>query len=297
MTPRTSTLRLHGHEITYRHAGDGGPVVLLIHGIANSSETWTEILPRLAGHARVVAPDLLGHGTSAKPRSGDYSLAAYANGLRDLLAVLGHERATIVGHSLGGGVALQFAYQFPERCERLILLAPGGFGREVHPVLRAAALPGSEWLLPLVCTPVAAGIGNAVARVLGRVGLRAGRDTAEMWGCYTSLTDPAARRAFLHTVRGTVDLGGQRLSAVERAYLSEHLPTLVVWGERDSIIPHAHASAVTAALPASRLEVIPDAGHFAHREQPERVAALLAEFLSTEPASTAPDLSALLGKG
>lgn len=294
MTVTTSTLRLHGHEISYRHAGDDGPVVLFVHGIANSSETWADVLPRVAGHARAIAPDLLGHGATAKPRSGDYSLGAYANSLRDLLMALGHERATIVGHSLGGGVALQFAYQFPERCERLVLVAPGGFGREVHPVLRAAALPGSELLLPLVCTQLGAGLGNTLGRLLGRVGLRPGTDVTEMWGCYTSLTDPAARRAFLHTVRGTVDLGGQRLSAAERAYLSEHVPTLVVWGERDSIIPHHHSRAAADALPASRMETIADAGHFPHREQPDRFAHLLVEFLETAPAA-APDWGVLLG--
>ncbi|TMB21580.1 MAG: alpha/beta fold hydrolase, partial [Deltaproteobacteria bacterium] len=201
-----SELCLHGHRIAYRTAGSG-PVLLLIHGIAGSSATWDDVLPWLAERYCVVAPDLLGHGGSAKPR-GDYSLGAYASGLRDLLGALGHERASVVGHSLGGGVAMQFAYQFPERCERLVLVSSGGLGREVHPILRAAALPGAEWVLPLLC---AAGVRKAVdgmARFLGRAGVRAAPDLEEMWRGFCSLADADARQAFVHTVRTIIDVGG-----------------------------------------------------------------------------------------
>ena len=221
---------LHGNRITYRTAGSG-PLLLLVHGIAGSSATWDDVLPWLADGHCVVAPDLLGHGASAKPR-GDYSLGAYASGIRDLLGVLGHERATVVGHSLGGGVAMQLAYQFPERCERLVLVASGGLGREVHGVLRAAALPGSEWVLPLLCT---AGVRDAVdgmARALARIGLRAGPDLEEMWRGFRSLADADARQAFVHTLRTIVDPGGQRVSAADRLYLAQEVPTLIVWGAK-----------------------------------------------------------------
>src|SRR3954454_18058244 len=120
-----------------------GPPLLLIHGIGDSSETWLEVIPELARRHTVIAPDLLGHGESAKPRA-DYAVAAYACGMRDLLSVLDVDRVTVVGHSLGGGIALQFAYQFPERCERLVLVGSGGIGPEVHPLLRIAAAPGAE---------------------------------------------------------------------------------------------------------------------------------------------------------
>ena len=120
---------LHGHRVFYRSAGSG-PVVVLVHGITSTSATWANVLPYLAERFTVIAPDLLGHGESAKPR-GDYSLGAYASGIRDLLLALGHERATFVGHSLGGGVAMQLAYQFPEHCERLVLVSSGGLGREI----------------------------------------------------------------------------------------------------------------------------------------------------------------------
>src|SRR5437763_5577179 len=144
-------ITLHGHRVSYRRAG-WGPVIVLIHAITGSSLTWEHVIEPLAERYTVVAPDLLGHGESAKPR-GDYSLGAYASGIRDLLTLLGHERATFVGHSLGGGIAMQLAYQFPERCERLALVASGGLGKEVSALLRVVSAPGSEYVLPLVLTP------------------------------------------------------------------------------------------------------------------------------------------------
>jgi pimeloyl-ACP methyl ester carboxylesterase len=274
---------LHGHRIAYRTAGSG-PVVLLIHGIAGSSATWDDVLPSLAERYCVVAPDLLGHGGSAKPR-GDYSLGAYASSLRDLLGVLGHERASIVGHSLGGGVAMQLAYQFPERCERLVLVSSGGLGRELHGLLRAAALPGAEWMLPLVCARGIRDAVGAVAGFLGRVGLRTAPDVEELWRGYCSLTDADARRAFVDTLRALVDPGGQRVSAADRLYLAAKVPTLIIWGERDPLIPAGHARAAHDAIPGSRLEIFPDTGHFPHRDDPLRFVVVLLDFLrSTESA-------------
>jgi pimeloyl-ACP methyl ester carboxylesterase len=278
-----SSVELHGHRISYRSAGSGS-VVLLLHGITSSATTWDDVLPWLAERHTVVAPDLLGHGESAKPR-GDYSLGAQANALRDLMAVFGHERVTVVGHSLGGGIAMQLAYQYPELCERLVLVSSGGLGREVHALLRAASLPGSEWVLPLLCR---AGLYDAVsgaARVLGRLGLRAAPDVEEVWRGYASLADPACREAFVHTLRAVVEPGGQRVCAADRLYLTAHMPTLVVWGDRDAMIPVEHGRAAHAAMPGSRLEVFADAGHLPHRDQPWRFVRVLLDFLaSTEPA-------------
>ncbi len=287
MTPGASTgsreTSLHGHRVSYREAGDG-PVLVLLHGIAGSSETWDAVIPALADQHTVVAPDLLGHGASAKPR-GDYSLGAYASGLRDLLSVLGHDRVSVVGHSLGGGVAMQFAYQFPERIERLGLVSSGGLGREVSILLRSATFPGSEWVLPLLASGRLRHAGNAVARLAGRIGLRAGGDAAELWRSFETLGDAQTREAFIHTVRAIIDHGGQRVSAHDRLYLAGHVPTLIVWGERDRIIPVAHGRATHELIPDSRLEVIPNAGHFPHRDAPARFAGVLTDFLwSTDPA-------------
>ena len=253
--------------------------MVLLHGIAGTSATWDAVIPRLAEHYDVLAPDLLGHGESAKPR-GDYSLGAYANALRDLLEALGKNRATLVGHSLGGGIAMQFAYQFLGRCERLVLVDSGGLGREVHPLLRAAALPGAELVLPWLSTTTSRGVG-ALVRGMNRLGIRAGPDLDETWRSFVSLREPAARRAFIQTVRGVMDLSGQRVIANERLYLAEGLPTLIVWGENDPLIPVRHARASHERIAGSRLEIFPEAGHFPHRDDPERFARVLADFIRT----------------
>jgi pimeloyl-ACP methyl ester carboxylesterase len=279
--PREITL--HGHRVSYRAAGSG-PLLVLIHGIAGSSATWEEVLPRLAERYTVVAPDLLGHGLSAKPRT-DYSLGAYASALRDLLGVLGFERGTIVGHSLGGGVAMQFAYQFPERCERLVLVSSGGLGHELHLLLRAAALPGAEWVLPLLCSRRLCEAVDGMARFLGRTGLRAGPDLDEIWRSFVSLSDPDARQAFIHTVRTVIDIRGQRGSAGDRLYLAAELPTMIIWGEHDPLIPVAHAYSGHERIRESRLEIFSNAGHFPHRGDPRRFVEVLVDFIeSTAPA-------------
>ena len=272
-------LRLHGHPVAY-HAAGSGPVLLLIHGITSSSEAWRQVIPALAERSTVIAPDLLGHGGSAKPR-GDYSLGAYASGLRDLLAALGHERATVVGHSMGGGIAMQLAYQFPERIERLALVSSGGLGREVGLVLRAATLPGAELVLPLITRDGPRQALGAASQLLGKLGLRTAADVRGTALGLASLSEPRARRAFLHTARSIIDSSGQRVSATDRLYLAEGMPTLIIWGERDPMIPAAHGIAAHAAIPHSRLELFQDAGHYPFDEDPERFAAVLSDFVAT----------------
>jgi pimeloyl-ACP methyl ester carboxylesterase len=274
---------LHGNQVGYRMAGEG-PAVVLVHGLALSSTTWRYVMPTLAERFTVVAPDLLGHGKSGKPR-GDYSLGAYASGIRDLLVALDIERATFVGHSLGGGIAMQLGYQFPERCERLVLVASGGLGKEVNGLLRAVTLPGAEYVLPVILTPWLRLRAEAVGGWLNKVGWRPGPRFDEVWRSYTNLTDRAGQQAFVHTVRSVIDVSGQRVSARDRLYLATKVPTLIVWGEEDGVIPVEHAYATHEAIPGSRLEVLPHAGHFLPFEQPEWFTAVLLDFLdSTEPA-------------
>jgi pimeloyl-ACP methyl ester carboxylesterase len=288
MTFDVRELTLHGHSVTYRTAGSG-PVLLLLHGITNSSETWEPAAAPLAKRFTVIAPDLLGHGHSATPR-GDYSLGAHASGVRDLMTALGHDRATVLGHSLGGGIAMQFAYQFPERCERLVLVSSGGLGREVHLLLRAAALPGADWVLPLLTSRGVRGVGNGIAAALRQGRIAPKGDIGVLARGFRSLDNGGSRQAFLHTLRAVIDTGGQRVSANDRLHLAAVLPTLIVWGERDSIIPPAHGRAAHEAMPGSRLELFPGAGHMPHHHDPELFAAILADFCaSTEPASLTAD--------
>ena len=275
---------IHGYWRAFRMVGDGPPL-LLIHGIGDSSETWLPALPELARTHTVIAPDLLGHGESAKPRA-DYAVAAYACGMRDLLSVLDVDRVTVVGHSLGGGVAMQFAYQFPERCERLVLVGSGGIGPEVHPLLRIAAAPGAELGLSVAASaPVRAAMRLAAPVLRSTGGLRLGPDLAYVLERYHALRPKTARQAFLRTLRAGVDVRGQVITMLDRCYLAAALPTLIVWGRRDGVIPLRHGRIAHEAIPNSRLEIFDRSGHFPHRDEPARFAAVVEDFLArTDPA-------------
>jgi pimeloyl-ACP methyl ester carboxylesterase len=279
---RPRTVEVHGHPVNFIEAGSG-PVLLLIHGMAGTCDNWEAVLEPLAINHTVIAPDFPGHGASA-PGGGDYSLGSLASGLRDLMLTLGHERATLIGHSLGGGVALQFTYQFPEMVERLALVSSGGLGPDVSPVLRAAALPGAELFISATAG-VGSRIGSVVGRGLGLVGLRPSTDLAEVTRGYATLTDPERRKAFVATLRSVVGTQGQRVAALDKLYLADALPLLIVWGENDPIIPVDHAREAHAQLPSSRLEIFEDTGHVPQLERPGRFIAVLERFLAeTDPA-------------
>ena len=283
MTPPTDSFAprtrvVHGYERAYRMAGRG-PALLFLHGIGDDSSTWLDLLASLSADFTVIAPDLLGHGSSAKPRA-DYSVAAYACGMRDLLTTLDVDRVTVVGHSLGGGVAMQFAYQFPERCERLVLVGSGGVGAGVHPLLRLAAAPGAGLVLPLLGTP------PAVAALRGFAGLLRVFDDADLdyvLTRYARLVEPGTRSAFLRTLRSVVDWRGQVVNMLDRCYLTEGIPTLLVWGTEDRVVPSGHALRAHRAMPGSRLVLFEGAGHFPHRSDPERFLEILREFVAETP--------------
>jgi len=277
--PRLRRINLHGRPYAYRQAGEG-PVVVLIHGITSDSRTWAEVMPGLAERFTVIAPDLLGHGGSAKP-TGDYSLGAHASIVRDLLQALGQDRATFIGHSLGGGVAMQIAYQFPERCERLVLVDSGGLGREVSLILRAATLPGAEYVLPILTNARLLDAGRLAGRVMGAIGLRPPTDLRESARGHATLADKTTREAFLRTIRSVVEPRGQRVDATDRLYLAERSPMLFMWGQHDSLIPVSHARAAHEQVPSSRLEIFSDSGHFPHLDEPERFVEVVSDFIDT----------------
>jgi pimeloyl-ACP methyl ester carboxylesterase len=275
-------IELHGRRVVYRVAGSGPPIVL-IHGMLNSSSHWQSVASSLAGDYTVIAPDLIGHGDSAAPR-GDYSLGAHAASIRDLLAAVGIDRATVVGHSLGGGVAMQFFYQFPQRVERLVLISSGGLGHEVSPMLRTAALPGVSALLSATIHPRLLSAMRRAGRHLSERGVGTGVYLQAIARALSPLENRDARAAFLHTLRAVIDVHGQRVSATDRLYLLESMPTLIVWGERDHTIPLQHGRAAHRAIPRSHFRTLPGAAHFPHLEDPDGLSALLREFIAeTEP--------------
>jgi pimeloyl-ACP methyl ester carboxylesterase len=272
-------IKLYGRRVVYRVAGAGPPVVL-IHGMLNSSSHWRSVALELASEHLVIAPDLIGHGDSAAPR-GDYSLGAHAASIRDLLAAIGVDRASVVGHSLGGGVAMQFFYQFPQRVERLVLISSGGLGREVSPMLRTAALPGVSALLSATIRPRLISALSAGGTRMRERGIETGVYLQAIARALRPLESPGARQAFLHTLRSVIDIHGQRVSATDRLGLLANVPTMIIWGERDRTIPLEHGRLAHAAIAGSAFATVPRAAHFPHLEEPEELARLLGGFLRT----------------
>jgi pimeloyl-ACP methyl ester carboxylesterase len=271
-------LDLHGDRVAYRDAGDG-EALLLIHGMAGSSATWRGVIPQLAKNFRVIAPDLLGHGESDKPR-GDYSLGAFAASLRDLLDELGIARATIIGQSLGGGIAMQFAYQHRDHCERVVLIGSGGLGPDLSWTLRLLSAPGAELVLPVLAPQPVLTAGNKLKSLLSSAGVQSPRGS-ELWSAYSSLSDRDTRNAFLRTLRSVVDYRGQAVSALSKLHLTAQMPVMFIWGDKDKIIPVSHGYAAHETLPGSRLEIMPGLGHFPHVEAPADVVDILEDFIAT----------------
>ncbi|MDP3967911.1 MAG: alpha/beta fold hydrolase [Nocardioides sp.] len=275
-------LTIHGHRRAFVKTGEG-PALLLLHGLGCDHTTWEPVISALSRHFTVIAPDLLGHGQSDKPRA-DYSVGGYANGMRDLLTVLGIDKVTVVGHSFGGGVAMQFAYQFPERTERMVLVAPGGLGPEVSPLIRAVTFPGFHQVMAGLTLPGVRHVGKRGLRTLARTGAPALRDLDEVADIYDSFRDPRARAAIRHVVSAVVDWRGQIVTMVDRAYLTQEMPMCVIWGDQDHVIPPKHASNAERIAPGAWVEVIPNAGHFPHKDHPQRFVRTLREFVaSTQP--------------
>lgn len=286
---RRRYVRAGDHRLAYRDAGatDAPPIVLL-HGLASDSGTWEPALGPLADRGlRVLAPDLLGHGDSDKPLRADYSLHGFGLGVVDLLRTLGVSCATVVGHSLGGAIAMHLAYRHPAYAQRLVLVAAGGLGRQVHLALRAAALPGAHVVLRTLVNPHTARV-FADPRVHRALRLtpenvvnlrRAGRALAARDG----------RAAFFASLRSVIEPGGQRGSMIEMRYLAEHMPTLIVWSEADHVIPVDHAFRLHQHLPSSRLELFPGSSHEPHRRYVERFADVVADFVRSTKPSPVPE--------
>jgi len=275
---RRNCAEARGHRVSYQEAGpDDGPVVVLLHGLASDSDTWDRAIGPLAEQGlRVIAVDLIGHGRSDKPVT-EYGLDDFAASLNAFFDAVGITGATIAGHSLGGAIAIHFGYHYPHHVRRLVLVSAGGLGREVHPVLRAASLPGADRVLELAMRP-------RLTRLYRRPALhRALRLTPDnlvnLRRAGRALGDEAGRRAFIAALRGVIEPAGQRGSFIEMQYLTERVPTMIIWSERDGVIPVAHARAANDHLPGSRLVVFPGGGHEPHRRHARAFAEALGSFI------------------
>ncbi|AEV76756.1 putative hydrolase or acyltransferase of alpha/beta superfamily [Mycolicibacterium rhodesiae NBB3] len=273
-SPQLRELTLHGNRVSYLDEG-AGDVLLLIHGIGGSSDCWRDVVHRLSRRHRVIAVDLLGHGRSDKPRS-DYSLGAFAVWLRDFLDALNIHEATVVGHSFGGGVALQFAHQHKEYCRRLVLISSGGLGPDLGRLLRMLSLPGAEIALQLIASRPAIQVGKALRRRALSSGQQVTRYSETLKG-QAALSNRHSRAAFLKTLRSVVDHRGQAVCALDR--LRADLPTMIIFGDQDRCIPVAHAYSAHEAIPGSELHVIPGVGHQPQVQCPETVARLVGDFI------------------
>lgn len=255
-------------------------MLLLIHGLGGSRHTWRHLIPALARTHTVIAVDLPGHGDSDPP-AGDYSLGAHACAARDLLIALGHQRASFVGHSLGGGVALQIAYQFPERIDRLVLISSGGLGTELAPILRAATLPGAE-LVVAGLARIPAAVTRGLITVLPP--LASATDADALAGALRGLAGAGQCRAFVRTAHAVIDWRGQTVSASRQLGLLRDVPVLAAWGARDTTIPPHHHQTFAELVPHAVMVEIPDAGHFPHETSPDRLLVAIEAFLfSTKP--------------
>ena len=269
-----------GRTVAYTSAGAGKPL-LLVHGLGGTRQTWNGIVDALAETHHVIAPDLPGHGDSDPP-AGDFSLGAFAVVLRDLLISLDFRSATIIGHSLGGGIAMQFGYQFPERTDRLVLISSGGLGPQVSPMLRAATLPGAETVVAVLARSPEA-VTRRFLSFASRVmpGSLARPDIGPVAEDLHRLTDAGQRRTFVRTASNVIDWRGQSISAIGSLAQLTDLPILLAWGTDDRTIPPHHHRAVSLMLTCPRLLEIPGAGHYPHISAPDQLVPALRDFLET----------------
>jgi pimeloyl-ACP methyl ester carboxylesterase len=256
---RAEGVRLHWTDMG--EAADKPPVVL-IHGLNNSSLSWSQVAPRLAADRRVMMLDLPGHGRSERPDAG-YELDWYAHVVARWLQGIGVESADVVGHSFGGGVAQMLLLECPERIRRLVLVAAGGLGKGVGWWLRLASLPGVvEWL------------GQPFMAVGTRLALRAARDGVtpqDILDLMRLNSQAGSARAFARSVRDVVDWRAHELGQLP--------PMLLLWGDRDGLIPIEQGRAFAESLEGAVFRTFHGAGHYLHNERPEEFVRVVREFL------------------
>ena len=281
---------LHGLRLAYAESAGTGTPVLLVHGVGSSIDSWGDVAESLAAAGRhVIAVDLIGHGSS-NSGNGDFSLGANASAIRDLLDVLQIDRVHLIGHSYGGGVSLQFTYQFPERVASLVLMSSGGLGPDVHFGLRAASLPGSEMVLRAAVSTRVVNSLHWTRSALGKVGLRHRGVSERTLAKLQRLQDQSRLTGFVSTVRGVIGPEGQRVQAVDRLAKLRLQHVLIIWGDADAMLPIEHGRRAHELVPGSHFVEIADAGHHPQDDAPDRVFLEILAHLARVEATTVADL-------
>ncbi len=264
-----------GLRVRYRSAGERGLVVLLLHGIGRTLEDWSENMVALGESHRVFAPDFPGCGFSDKPVL-PYTTPFLAGFVRDFLRALNLERVVLVGNSMGGGISLEFAAQFPELLEGLVLVAPAGMGQKGAQFLGLCSIPVFG---EVISRPSRVGSKRALELLFAdrkmMTPARAERD-------FELSSQPGATRAFLKMLRFMANRHGAKPAFYNRSLENAsnvRVPTLVVWGVQDHILPVEYAPVAERVIPGSRLQVYDPCGHFPMLERAQEFNALLLEFL------------------
>lgn len=282
-TPATGLSRhvvtASGHQMSYVTGGSGPPMVLL-HGLGANSFTWRYVLPTLMQHYTIFAPDMFGCGDSDKANV-DFSLHAMAGYVNGFMEAVGLDRAIFVGHSLGGGLTMQYCHEYPGHAERIVLVSSGGLGTDLHWLLRISTLPGANGIIGAMADPrtrLPQLSRTMEQRRLHRLDQEFDPDTQTMLDRFQSYE---TRQAFLSMLRHVGGLKGQRLSAL--AHLGElTVPVLLIWGARDSTIPVSHGRHALSFIPFAHLEVLPNCYHRPQIEAPRRFNELILDFLRAE---------------
>jgi 4,5:9,10-diseco-3-hydroxy-5,9,17-trioxoandrosta-1(10),2-diene-4-oate hydrolase len=273
--PQDKYVKVGKVNARYWQAGNKGSAVVLVHGLGGFVENWMHNVDALAKQHRVYAMDLVGFGRTDKPPVNDmYTLVQFISDFMDTLKI---DKTTLVGNSLGGGLVLQFALQFPQKVEKLVLVDNAGMGRDVIVDFRVCSLP---WLGELLIKPSLKGTEKLWKQIVHDQNLVT-PELVKM--CYGLGSLPGATKTLLSVLRSGINFGGQR-GKLTKTLIKDlgtiKAPTLVIWGRDDKIIPAAHAQVAVSKIAGAKLHIFDHCGHMPMFEYPDKFNKMVLDFLA-----------------